>query len=105
MKKRYFGMCEDCDVGGDRDFVVSAEFYGYHEPAQNGGMTDPSWDAYDELEEVKVLSVKWMTGCTDNEVEVFSGDRNFIRLEKLGIIDDIENTLLEQFENNLEELI
>jgi len=61
------------------------------EPAQNGGRTDPSWDAYAYVEDIKILKMGWHGLNDGHYFDVSIGDRNWLRLNKL--LADLEGKI------------
>ena len=80
----------------DRVFQGECEIDWGFEPAQRGGMTDPSWDAYYYINEVKIKWLEWTT-YSSRTLETEKGDRNWLRFFRL--ISDLEEKLQEEYED------
>lgn len=79
-----------------RTFFGSCEIDWGYEPAQRGGMTDPSWDAYHYVDGVDIETINWYD--VNSEVYYFKivrGDRNWLRINKLLV--EVEQALAEKF--------
>ena len=53
------------------------------EPAQDGGRTDPSWDAYAYVENINIITLEWYGLNDGHYFEVTKCDRNWLRINKL----------------------
>lgn len=67
-------------VINDEDVEFTCD--GYMRPAQHGGMTDPSWDSYIELENVYMGGIQLHRYETDKEVIIAAEDALLAEYER-----------------------